>query len=64
MIYKIVRDLQQLSREFELKKKECMEKKEKYALGDAWYGKAMGYDDAIEQINKLVKKYGERCDER
>lgn len=58
MIYRIVRDLQQLQRELDLKKKECLKKKESYALGDAWYGKAMGYEDAINELEKILKKYG------
>ena len=58
MSYLILRDLEQLKKELELKKEDCLAKKEKYALGDAWYGKAMGYEDAIAEIEKILKKYG------
>lgn len=58
MSYLILRDLQQLKEDLELKKEDCLAKKEKYTLGDAWYGKAMGYEDAIEKIEKILKKYG------
>lgn len=58
MSYLILRDLEQLEKELDLKKKDCLAKKEKYTLGDAWYGKAMGYEDAIAEIEKILKKYG------